>query len=85
MKLFVILLSCLVLSTTGFAQQAYHDQYRPQIHFSPKEHWTNDPNGMVYYNGTPLSSFYQSKKDDKVLRFCFAKKRNIKGGCREAK
>ena len=22
----------------------------------------------------PLSSFYQSKKDDKVLRFCFAKK-----------
>ena len=22
----------------------------------------------------PVSSFYQSKKDDKVLRFCFAKK-----------
>ena len=26
--------------------------YRPQIHFSPKKHWINDPNGMVYYNGT---------------------------------
>lgn len=26
--------------------------YRPQIHFSPKAHWINDPNGMVYYNGT---------------------------------
>lgn len=30
----------------------YHEAYRPQIHFSPKEHWTNDPNGMVYYKGT---------------------------------
>ena len=30
----------------------YHEQYRPQLHFSPKEHWTNDPNGMVYFNGT---------------------------------
>ncbi len=25
--------------------------YRPQIHFSPKAHWMNDPNGMVYYKG----------------------------------
>jgi fructan beta-fructosidase len=32
--------------------QAYHEIYRPQIHFSPKEHWMNDPNGMVYLNGT---------------------------------
>ncbi len=23
--------------------------YRPQIHFSPQQHWMNDPNGMVYY------------------------------------
>ena len=29
----------------------YHEQYRPQIHFSPKAHWTNDPNGMVYFKG----------------------------------
>jgi fructan beta-fructosidase len=27
------------------------EMYRPQIHFSPKEHWVNDPNGMVYYKG----------------------------------
>ena len=33
------------------AQNAYHEQYRPQIHFSPKEYRTNEPNGMVYYNG----------------------------------
>lgn len=25
--------------------------YRPQIHFSPKAHWINDPNGMVYHKG----------------------------------
>lgn len=30
----------------------YQEPYRPQLHFSPKEHWTNDPNGMVYFKGT---------------------------------
>lgn len=30
----------------------YKEQYRPQVHFSPAEHWTNDPNGMVFYKGT---------------------------------
>jgi fructan beta-fructosidase len=34
------------------AQGLYHEDYRPQIHFSPKEKWTNDPNGMVFYKGT---------------------------------
>lgn len=29
-----------------------NEMYRPQVHFSPKEHWINDPNGMVYYKGT---------------------------------
>lgn len=29
----------------------YSEQHRPQIHFSPKEKWMNDPNGMVYVNG----------------------------------
>ena len=27
------------------------EKYRPQFHFSPKAHWMNDPNGMVYLNG----------------------------------
>ncbi|MFP4621986.1 MAG: glycoside hydrolase family 32 protein [Bacteroidales bacterium] len=27
-------------------------QFRPQYHFSPKQKWMNDPNGMVYYKGT---------------------------------
>lgn len=29
----------------------YHEKLRGQLHFSPKRGWTNDPNGMVYYNG----------------------------------
>lgn len=28
------------------------EKYRPQIHFTPEKNWVNDPNGMVYYNGT---------------------------------
>lgn len=27
-------------------------QYRPGYHFTPAAHWMNDPNGMVYYQGT---------------------------------
>lgn len=46
----------LVLSSTVNAQQndtaVYHEEYRPQLHFSPRAHWMNDPNGMVYYKGT---------------------------------
>ena len=30
----------------------YQEELRPQFHFSPKTNWTNDPNGMVYYEGT---------------------------------
>jgi fructan beta-fructosidase len=30
---------------------AYNQPYRPQYHFSPREHWTNDPNGLVYFEG----------------------------------
>ncbi len=37
--------------TNSNAQKTYHETYRPLIHFSPKAHWMNDPNGMVYYKG----------------------------------
>jgi fructan beta-fructosidase len=50
----------LLVTTTAFAQSdtLYHEQYRPQIHFSPPAHWMNDPNGLVYYKGI-YHLFYQ--------------------------
>ncbi len=42
----------------GQAPKPYTEPYRPQVHFSPREHWMNDPNGMVYYKGT-YHLFYQ--------------------------
>lgn len=50
----ICILMMLLLANTLFAQinkKLMHEPYRPQIHFSPKEHWMNDPNGMVYYKG----------------------------------
>ncbi|HZG26393.1 MAG TPA: glycoside hydrolase family 32 protein [Chitinophagaceae bacterium] len=29
----------------------YKEKLRGQFHFSPKRGWTNDPNGLAYYNG----------------------------------
>jgi fructan beta-fructosidase len=29
----------------------YQESLRPQFHFSPARGWTNDPNGLVYYDG----------------------------------
>ncbi|HEY8397507.1 MAG TPA: glycoside hydrolase family 32 protein [Flavihumibacter sp.] len=31
--------------------QLYKETYRAQLRFSPKRGWTNDPNGLVYYQG----------------------------------
>lgn len=36
----------------------YTETYRPQFHFSAKKNWLNDPNGLVYYDGT-YHMFYQ--------------------------
>lgn len=51
----IILAIVLVLSLQStFAQPdsaAQEKLFRPSIHFTPKAHWMNDPNGMIYMNG----------------------------------
>ncbi len=43
----------------------YCEQFRPQFHFTPKKNWMNDPNGLVYHDGT-YHLFYQYYPDDIV-------------------
>ncbi len=44
--LLILTLPFLLLS-----HESPHPDYRPHFHFSPRQHWTNDPNGLVYFEG----------------------------------
>ncbi len=57
-KLSLACLLFMVAVTSKPQSNLYNESYRPQIHFSPAAHWMNDPNGMVYSNGT-YHLFYQ--------------------------
>lgn len=46
-----LLMSFLHKNATGQTAKPMAEPHRPQIHFSPKANWVNDPNGMVYANG----------------------------------
>jgi fructan beta-fructosidase len=45
-----MLLWLLFFFMASFAQQP-DAGYRPAFHFAPAKNWTNDPNGLVYYQG----------------------------------
>ena len=65
------IISCLALliSTQPIcaqnSQQLYKEPYRPQIHFTPRAHWMNDPNGMVFSKGV-YHLFFQYYPDSTV-------------------
>lgn len=44
--------------TVADVAASYHEKYRPQFHFAPRRGWTNDPNGLMWYNGN-YHLFYQ--------------------------
>lgn len=66
-KAFLLSLALLGLTSLSVAQSTKPippatPQYRPAYHFSPAKMWMNDPNGMVYYNGT-YHLFFQHYPD----------------------
>ena len=59
----LLITSCGAVKNIPYSE--YQEQHRPQIHFSPKSKWMNDPNGMVYHNGV-YHLFYQHYPDSTI-------------------
>jgi len=47
-------------SAAGAESSYTEERLRPYIHYTPEEHWMNDPNGLVYFDGE-YHLFYQYK------------------------
>lgn len=63
---FVILfVACGTAKKGSIPARKYTEPHRPHIHFSPKEAWMNDPNGMVFYKAQ-YHLFYQYYPDSTV-------------------
>ena len=46
----VLIFSLLIIANHVWGQEST-ETWRPALHFSPKKNWTNDPNGLIYFNG----------------------------------
>jgi len=44
------------------SEKLYQEVYRPQFHFTAKNNWLNDPNGLIYYKGE-YHLFFQHNPD----------------------
>ncbi len=53
-----MLIAALLFCSSAFSQERYREKYRPSYHFTPAEHWINDPNGLIYLDGE-YHMFYQ--------------------------
>ncbi|MCF3108845.1 glycoside hydrolase family 32 protein [Niabella sp. CC-SYL272] len=59
------LATALILTQAPLTAQQKAEPHRPQLHFSPKKGWMNDPNGMVFINGQ-YHLFFQHNPDATV-------------------
>jgi fructan beta-fructosidase len=51
-KLLLLVFFIMFMVLSSFAQQLIKEPYRSQFHFTPAQFWMNDPNGMIFHNGT---------------------------------
>jgi sucrose-6-phosphate hydrolase SacC (GH32 family) len=42
----------------------FSEKFRPQLHFTPKRNWINDPNGLLFYKGKYHLFFQHNPQGD---------------------